>query len=128
MARVILHAFEPERDYMNSCEFAKNPQRKSSERHAINNNMQQDFTSENYSTYQIVPNPNNGKFNLRCPDNEQFSYTIYDSKGSIINKGNAKSLGYIFSMDLPNLSNGIYNLIITNSTYQRVSVKFNIIH
>jgi hypothetical protein len=127
MARVILHSVEPEKEYTNYCEFAKAPDRTSA-RQAVNVNavIEAEIESNLYLSYQIVPNPNIGKFKIQCPNNEQFNYTIYDSKGSIIKSFNVKPLGNIVSIDLQNVTNGIYNITITTANYDRISIKFTI--
>ena len=74
---------------------------------------------------EIVPNPNNGNFTLRCPDNEPFTYTVYDSRGSIIFNGKSIPASSIVLMELPYLTKGIYNFVITTNKIV-VSLKFNI--
>lgn len=81
---------------------------------------------ESYTAYQIVPNPNNGNFTLQCPNNEGFTYSVYDAKGSIVNYSKEAPNANIVALNLSNLSKGIYNLVITNANYERVSLKFNI--
>ena len=127
MARVILHSVEPEKDYVNYCEIAKKPERTSSERRAKNNTKELGFMVESYTAYQIVPNPNNGNFTLQCPNNQGFSYSVYDAKGSIVNNGKEAPNANSVSLNLSNLSKGLYNLVITNDYNERVSLKFNII-
>ena len=44
--------------------------------------------------------------------NESFTYRIIDPSGKIIDKGFIKDFGYAPQLDVTNLSNGIYQLII----------------
>lgn len=115
-ARVILHAFEPDSNYYNYCEFAKRPDRESSER---NSNMQENNTKENLSfinlDYKVIPNPNNGEFSILCPDNSNINLKIYDNKGAKIFDQAARPNQNVITINLNNLSPGIYNLVIINA-------------
>jgi hypothetical protein len=125
-ARVILHAFEPDSSYYNYCEFAKKPDRESSER---NSNAQQNQVKENAISsnleYKVIPNPNNGSFSLLCPDDSNITIIIYDSKGGKVYELVAKPSQSIVNIDLDNSASGIYNMIITAEKI-RNSIKFAI--
>lgn len=130
-ARVLLHAFEPHNNYYNYCEFAKRPNRTSSDRHS---NVEQNQAIDNpvsdanlNMSYKVIPNPNNGTFSLLCPDNSNISLTIYDNKGTKVYDHFIKPSQSVLNIDLGNTSKGLYNLVITTEK-TRQNIKFAIIN
>jgi len=124
MARVILHAFEPERNYMNSCEFAKNPERKSSERKA--NNSGTAINEFNYDSniivneYLLSPNPNNGICKLKCPNNSSLIYELADVSGKINFSGFIKPSDNSFEFNFSGISKGIYSLKLISENNSKI--------
>ena len=129
MARVILHSFDPVKDYYNYCEFAKSPYRESSDRHS--NNQQNQVidkpvsVSNTNGVYKVIPNPNNGIFSLTCPNNSNINIKIYDSKGAKVYEQSAMPNQHVVYIDLSSSLQGIYNMAITsNNDY--FNIKFAI--
>jgi hypothetical protein len=110
-ARVILHAFEPDSNYYNYCEFAKTTNRISNER---NSNIQEIISKENTFAndleYKVIPNPNNGTFELLTNSNDIITCEISDMAGRIFENGNYKPIGNKIQFGLSNLTKGIYHL------------------
>ena len=115
MARVILHSFDPVKDYYNYCEFAKNPRRSSNERLSGNHEnlqIESDYrTNEPFinSGYKIIPNPNDGTFRLYCNSNELIKCELYDISGRIVESGNYKPSANAVLFHLDYLPKGIYH-------------------
>lgn len=63
------------------------------------------------TTFQIIPNPNNGQFSVRLEDaGEAYSYVIYDAVGQIVANKTVQTNNQ-FTVN-ENLSTGIYFLIV----------------
>jgi hypothetical protein len=122
-ARVILNAFEPDSTFYNYCEYAKKPDRASSERNSLSQNQVKDNTINTNFEYKVIPNPNNGTFSLLCPDNSNIMVKIYDSKGAKVFEQSANPSQHILNIDIDNSSHGIYNLLITTES-KNYSIKF----
>jgi hypothetical protein len=123
-ARAILHAFEPDSAYYNSCEFAKKPDRESSERFPQEQEfIKQEKGMNKISDYRLIPNPNNGLFSLFCPDDSIITLSVYDSKGRNLFEQIDSPNHAIITINMSNFSNGIYNLIITSGK-NRHNLKF----
>jgi hypothetical protein len=124
-ARVILHGIEPDSNYYNYCEFVKKPDRESSERNA-NEHLARENTFRNNLDYILMPNPNNGAFQIWCPDNKPVAYSIYDSKGNKVVENIAYPTSNIISIRLNDVSSGLYNVVIATSS-KRISFKMSVI-
>jgi hypothetical protein len=127
-ARVILHRFEPDSNYYNYCEFAKRPDRPTSERNSVNQNSKTFGKNSNIiMAYKLMPNPNNGAFQILCPNNDEIFLCIYDGKGNIILENKTIPNNNIVNIKLGKVSTGLYNLII-NSGNSIISFKVSIIN
>jgi hypothetical protein len=124
-ARVILHAFEPDSNYYNYCEYAKRPDRESSERTSNLQQSQSKAKFNEHSEYKIIPNPNNGLFSLYCPDNSGLLIQIYDNTGIKVFEINSKPSQSVVEFNLGTCANGVYNLTITTEI-SRQNIRFTI--
>lgn len=72
----------------------------------------------------IVPNPNNGKFNIVTEVTDVFSITIYDNIGQVVQTlPTAKSN---IAIDLSKYARGIYNIVFKTTTiYKTIKVVVN---
>lgn len=89
----------------------------------VNENAQHDFR------FRIYPNPvtnNNLHIGYLLPQNKAGVFIIYDVTGKIVFKYNLPQWSNEQSFDLPDLSNGVYNCVITSNNY-RVSKKLVVI-
>jgi hypothetical protein len=126
-ARVILHAFEPDSNYYNYCEFAKRPDRETSERFAQEQeNIKQQNNISKISGYKLIPNPNNGLFSLFCSEDLAITLKVYDSKGRNVFEQFASPNQGVLNINLTHFSNGIYNMVITNEK-NNVNLRFIIL-
>jgi hypothetical protein len=129
MARVILHSVEPEKDYYNYCEFAKDPKRTSNARIAsqTENNepivFDEQQTNIAFANYQIVPNPNNGNFALNCISNETLLCEITDFTGRIILSKSFKPINGSISFNNLSISKGIYSLRVLSISGDHVILR-----
>jgi hypothetical protein len=110
-----VHAFEPDSTYYNYCEFAKSPDRSSSERYGYSESqIQARFAMSSISeiTYRIIPNPNNGVFSVITPDASQLEVIVHDSKGAIVYQGNLVPANNSCLIDLKTAPAGLFNCSI----------------
>jgi hypothetical protein len=117
MARVILHAVDPNRDYINYCEFAKSPSRTSNERRAnINDESIVDLdVNLKYLNYSILPNPSSGLFNLKCPSNIAIACELFTVTGQTIEKSVRMPEKNIVQFNFGNLSKDLMVSIMSSS-------------
>jgi len=126
-ARVILHAFEPDSNYYNYCEFAKRTDRTSNERNSnIQQNQYNENTFVNNMQYNVIPNPNNGTFELLTSSNNPITCEISDMAGRIITNGYYKPVGNMVLFSLGNLTKGMYHLkVIDNIKVTFIKIVIN---
>jgi hypothetical protein len=115
-ARAILHAFEPDSTYYNYCEFAKRPDRTTSERIAQEeNNKFNKHEIENIEgamDFKLIPNPNDGRFVLHCTDIGPFDIHIMDNMGRVVHRMNGMPVENQINFNLDGWAKGIYLLSI----------------
>jgi hypothetical protein len=118
-ARVILHAFEPENTYYNYCEFAKPPDRTSSERMAQNESELLKKQALEYASvslnYKLVPNPNDGRFILHCTANSALDIHILDNMGREVHRMHGVPVENQLHFNLDGMAKGIYLLSIRDA-------------
>ncbi len=75
----------------------------------------EDFTKNNNESLAIIPNPVADNFYISNLKNNNFSFTIYGINGATINKGliNGEQ-----TIDVSNLSNGVYFLTLSDGNSQ----------
>ena len=124
-----LHAFEPDGTYYNYCEFAKRPDRTSSERMAQGeNDMFNKHGIENIDgamDFKLIPNPNDGRFVLHCTDNGALDIRILDSMGREVHRMQCVPVGKQLSFNLDGLAKGIYFLSVRHANGLR-TIRFSI--
>ena len=112
--QTVFHAFEPDSTYYNYCEFAKNPNRESSERRTQEQDKTKHLSKNNGITdYKLIPNPNNGIFSLYCPVDSNVKLVVYDSKGQIVLQQFTKPNKSVISFDISSSANGMYQILIS---------------
>ena len=79
--------------------------------------------TDNELTFDIYPNPNNGKFNIELPEGN-FSLKVFDITGRLIK--NDDDIGGICQIDMSALNNGLYIIQIMDS--ERCSIRKIIIN
>jgi hypothetical protein len=128
-ARVILHAFEPDITYYNCCEFAKPPDRTSSERMAQNESELLKKQALEYASasldYKLVPNPNDGRFILHCTDNSALDIRILDNMGREVHRMYGMPVENQLHFNLDSMAKGIYLLSIRDANGLK-TIRFSI--
>ncbi len=77
----------------------------------------EDIKTEFNSNVTIMPNPNNGVFNLvfTLPHEEEINFNIYNSMGQLISAGKINNVkANVFEVNLSNQPSGIYFVNIAN--------------
>jgi hypothetical protein len=118
-ARVLLSAFEPNVNYFNSCEVTPAPAKKDG-LPAVDQSAELLAALENnkgtVTEYKVIPNPNNGTFQLLSSSNEAINCEISDIAGRIIESGNYKPNANVVQFSLNGLNKGIYHLKVVDNT------------
>jgi hypothetical protein len=122
-----LHAFEPDSNYYNYCEFAKRPNRTSNERNSnVQPNASIEKSLELNLAYKVIPNPNNGTFELLTSSNNSITCEISDMAGRIIERGNFKPTNYKIAFNFNGQTRGVYNLkVIDNTKVTTIKIVIN---
>lgn len=74
--------------------------------------------------FGIYPNPNNGSFSIRMPDNDSFDLTVVDGNGKTVHS--SRSFKGLTDLSL-DLSSGIYLVSITRNGEVLGTKRFNVI-
>jgi|688.fasta_scaffold430967_2 hypothetical protein len=124
-----VHAFEPDSNYYNYCEFAKRPDRTSSERMAQeeNNkfNTQSTVNIDDEMDFKLIPNPNDGRFVLHCTDIVPLDIHIMDNMGREVHSMYGVPVENQIIFNLEGLAKGIYLLSIHYAN-DRKTIRFSI--
>lgn len=65
-------------------------------------------TNKDIQNISIIPNPNNGKFNINCSQDEQYNILVFDLSGQLILETSTKRNNK--TIDLTHLNKGVYFL------------------
>ena len=76
--------------------------------------------------YKVIPNPNNGTFELLTSSNNSITCEISDMAGRIIERGNFKPTNYKIAFNFNGQTRGVYNLkVIDNTKVTTIKIVIN---
>ena len=70
------------------------------------------INNENFMQLAVSPNPSQGVFEILNIGEDNYSYSIHSTNGTLMEKGN--KLGYKHTIDLSGYATGVYILSISN--------------
>jgi len=65
---------------------------------------------------RVVPNPNNGVFQLISANDKLINCTLIDLKGRVIYTSNINTTNNTYSFNFSGITKGLYNLRLVNKT------------